>query len=77
MYIGPKKLPVVPVTYREKVRAARSEIILFKTIFHAFSGFVSTRFNNYCDHTRHNVTPFYGPEPAGENRVPWSITSKK
>ena len=64
MYIGPKKLPVVPVTYREKVRAGRSEIILFKTIFHAFSGSVSTRFNNYCDNTRHNGTPLYQPRTS-------------
>ena len=61
MYIGLKKLPVVPVTRREKIRVGRSEKNLFKTIFHAFSGFVSTRFNNYCDNTRHNGTPFYQP----------------
>ena len=60
MYIGQKKLPVAPVAYREKIRGGRSEKILFKTIFHAFSEFVITRFNNYCDNTctRHNGTPY-------------------
>jgi hypothetical protein len=27
--VGPKKIPVVPVSYHEKIRVGRSEIIFF------------------------------------------------
>jgi hypothetical protein len=38
--IRPKKIPVVPVSYREKIRVGRSEIkFFFKYIFHGFGGF--------------------------------------
>ena len=38
--IRPKKIPVVPVSYREKIRVCRSEIISFQYFFHGFGGFL-------------------------------------
>ena len=36
-----KKKPVVPVSYREKIRVARSEInFFFEYFFHGFGGFL-------------------------------------
>ena len=32
-YLGAKKIPVVPVSYREKIRVGRSEINFFLNIF--------------------------------------------
>jgi hypothetical protein len=40
VYVRRKKIPVVPVSYREKIRVGRSEIIFLKYFFHGF-------FNNY------------------------------
>ena len=38
---GVKKKPVVPVSYREKIRVSRSEIIFFfKYFFHGFGVFL-------------------------------------
>ena len=38
--LGLKKIPVVPVSYREKNRVGRSEInFFFKYFFHGFGGF--------------------------------------
>jgi hypothetical protein len=34
--LRPKKIPVVPVSYREKIRVGRSEINFFKNIFSWF-----------------------------------------
>ena len=35
--LGVKKIPVVPVSYREKIRVGRSEIIIFfEYFFHGF-----------------------------------------
>ena len=34
--IRPEKIPVVPVSYREKIRVGRSEIIFFEYFFHGF-----------------------------------------
>ena len=34
-----KKLPVVPVSYREKIRVGRSEIIFFEYFFHGLAVF--------------------------------------
>jgi hypothetical protein len=43
--LGVKKMPVVPVSYREKVRVGRSEIIFFLNIFfHGFGVFFAGRF---------------------------------
>ena len=64
--IGPKKIPVVPVSYREKTRVDWSEKTFLNKFFHGFSGFVSTRFNNYCHNTRHFVTLY--DEPAATRR---------
>jgi hypothetical protein len=33
LYVRRKKIPVVPVSYREKIRVGRSEIIFFLNIF--------------------------------------------
>jgi hypothetical protein len=39
--IGPKKIPVVPVSYREKITVGRSEIQFFLNFFfHGFGGFL-------------------------------------
>jgi hypothetical protein len=54
---------VVPVSYREKIRVGRSEIIFFEHFFHGF-------FNNWCDNRRHFGS---SPQPPGENRVARSI----
>ena len=36
-----KKIPVVPVSYREKIRVGRSEInFFFEYFFHGFGGFL-------------------------------------
>jgi hypothetical protein len=36
-----KKIPVVPVSYREKIRVVRSEInFFFEYFFHGFGGFL-------------------------------------
>ena len=38
---GVKKIPVVPVSYREKIRVGRSEIhFFFEYFFHGFVGFL-------------------------------------
>jgi hypothetical protein len=42
--LGRKKISVVPVSYREKIRVGRSEIIFFKYFFHGFGGFLLGRF---------------------------------
>ena len=34
--LGRKKIPVVPISYREKIRVGRSEIIFLKIFFHGF-----------------------------------------
>ena len=34
--IRPKKIPVVPVSYRKKIRVSRSEIFFFEYFFHVF-----------------------------------------
>jgi hypothetical protein len=36
----PKKTPVVPVSYREKITVGRSEIIFFLIFFSWFGGFL-------------------------------------
>jgi hypothetical protein len=39
--LRPKKIPVVPVSYREKIRVGRSEIhLFFEYFFHGFGGFL-------------------------------------
>jgi hypothetical protein len=39
--LGVKKTPVVPVSYREKIRVGRSEInFVFKYFFHGFGVFL-------------------------------------
>jgi hypothetical protein len=39
--LGVKKIPVVPVSYREKIMVGRSEIKIFLNIFfHGFGGFL-------------------------------------
>jgi hypothetical protein len=39
--IRPKKIPVVPVSYREKIRVGRSEIdFFFEYFFHGFGVFL-------------------------------------
>ena len=40
--LGPKEIPVVPVSHREKIRVCRSEKIFFKYVFHDVSGFEYT-----------------------------------
>jgi hypothetical protein len=42
--IRPKKIPVVPVSYRENIRVGRSEIIFFLNIFSWFWRFFAGRF---------------------------------
>ena len=41
MVLGLKKLPVVPVSYREKIRIGRSEINFFLNIFFTFFSIIS------------------------------------
>jgi hypothetical protein len=38
-YVRRKKIPVVPVSYREKNRVCRSEMFFFEYFFHGFGGF--------------------------------------
>jgi hypothetical protein len=40
--IRPEKIPVVPVSYCEKIRVGRSEIIFFEYFFHGFSTIIVT-----------------------------------
>ena len=40
LILGLKKLPVVSVSYREKIRVGRSEINFFLYFFHGFGGFL-------------------------------------
>ena len=40
-YLRPKKIPLVPVSYREKIRVGRSEInSFFEYFFHGFGCFL-------------------------------------
>jgi hypothetical protein len=41
--LRPKKIPVVPVSYREKIRVGRSEIF-FLIFFYGFGRFFAGRF---------------------------------
>ena len=42
--LGLKKIPVIPVSYREKVRVGRSEINFFLNSFFMVLGFFAGRF---------------------------------
>ena len=72
----PKKIPVVQVSYCEKIRFSRSEKKF--NFFHGFSGFVIILFHNYyCNNTCYLAPHMLSPQPRKENRVAWSIASKK
>jgi hypothetical protein len=62
--IGPKKISVVPVSYREKIRVGRSEIkIFFEFFFMVLAVFCWAIFSS--------------SQPPGENRFALSIALKK
>ena len=50
---------VVRVSYGEKIRVSSSEKTFSNNFFHCFSGFVSTRVNNFCDNTPAQPAPFW------------------
>ena len=59
-----KKLSVVPDTYCEKIRVVDWKKICYTIFFH----------NDTHAIMAHHII---SPQPLGENRVVWSITSKK
>ena len=44
LFPWPKKIPVVPVSYHEKIRVGRSEIYFFLNFFSCFWRFFAGRF---------------------------------
>ena len=63
-----KKILVVPVSYREKIRVGRSEIINLKNFFSCFFPIISVRTDVFFASSL---------QPSGENRVARSIALKK
>lgn len=61
VFFGPDEgLPVVSVSYREKIRVDRLEKKIFFNIFFMMLADLSTQLNN-CDNTSHFGTPYDQP----------------